>query len=343
LPVAIGKRHIGPSHPIFIAVEAGSTCNGDLKTALGMATAAKECGADAIKWQMIGPDDLMADETVQYTYDWAGGTKSENMYEMFKALTFTPAQWQEVVAHCDRIKLPWYTSVDYIAGVDLAEQLGCPMYKLSAWDCRNFPLIKRMAETGKPIQIDLGPHVEGEIVTMLNHIPHRDVVLVHATHAKVDAEFNMLAIPYLRDKFKLPVGWSAESRERTPDFLAVGLGACLIEKRISMKTTYAGHHHSKSLEPHEFEAWVDMIRMAERMMGSYDVRPSLEDLRQKSMWFTSIVVTEDILEGASIEAHMLCAKRPGHGISPLYMDRFIGKRASRLIECDEVLTWQDVS
>ena len=340
--VQIRERIIGPGQPIFIAVEAGSTCNGDLGTALAMADAAKECGADAIKWQMIGPDDLMSDKTVQYTYEWAGGTKTENMYEMFQALTFVPKEWQEVVAHCDRIKLPWYTSVDYIAGVDLAEQLGCPMYKLSAWDCRNFPLIQRMAQTGKPIQIDLGPHVEGEIVTMLNHIPHRDVVLVHATHAKVDAEFNMLAIPYLRDKFKLPVGWSAESRERTPDFLAVGLGVCLIEKRISMKTTHAGHHHSKSLEPHEFWAWVDMIRAAERMMGVYDVRPSLEDLRQKSLWFTSIVASREIKKGEIIAKEMLCAKRPGHGISPLYMDRFVGKMAANDIAKDEVFEWHRV-
>ena len=341
--IRIGDRIIGPGQPIFIAVEAGSTCNGDLGTVLAMANVAKESGADAIKWQMIGPDDLMSDKGVMYSYEWAGGTKTENMYEMFRALTFAPKEWQEVVAHCDRIKLPWYTSVDYIAGVNLAESLGCPMYKLSAWDCRNFPLIERMAETGKPIQIDLGPHAEGEIVTVLNHIPHRDVALVHATHAKVDAEFNMLAIPYLRDKFKLLVGWSAESRERTPDFLAVGLGACLIEKRISMKTTHAGHHHSMSLEPHEFGAWVDMIRMAERMMGQYDVKPSLEDLRQKSLWFTSIITNCDFKIGDVITREMLCAKRPGHGISPLYMDRFIGKVATRDMVKDEVVGWQDVS
>ena len=341
--IQLGERVIGPGHPIFIAVEAGSTCNGDLKTAMAMATAAKECGADAIKWQMIGPDDLMADKTVEYTYDWAGGSKTENMYEMFKTLTFTPGQWQEVIAHCDRLKLPWYTSVDYMAGVDLAEQLGCPMYKLSAWDCRNFPLIEYMAKTGKPIQIDLGPHIEGEIVTILNHIPHRDVILVHATHAKVDSEFNMLAILYLWEKFGLEVGWSAESRERTPDFLAVALGVSLIEKRISMKTTHAGHHHIKALEPHEFAAWVQMVRSAEAMLGQYAVRPSLEDLRQKSLWFTSIITNCDFKKGDVITRDMLCAKRPGHGISPLYMDRFIGKVATRDMAKDEVIGWQDVS
>ena len=341
--IRIGERIIGPGQPIFIAVEAGSTCNGDLGTALAMADAAKESGADAIKWQMIGPDDLMSDKSVMYIYEWAGGSKTENMYDMFCKLTFEPAQWQQIVEHCDRIKLPWYTSVDYIAGVDLAEQLGCPMYKLSAWDCRNFPLIECLAKTGKPIQIDLGPHIEGEIVTMLNHIPHRDVVLVHATHAKSDAEFNMLAIPYLRDKFTLPVGWSAESRERTPDFLAVALGVCLIEKRISLKTTHPGHHHIKALEPHEFAAWVQMVRSAEAMLGQYAVKPSLEDLRQKSLWFTSIVAQCDIKMGNAITREMLYAKRPGHGISPLYMDRFVDKLAARNIAKDEVLGWQDVS
>jgi len=97
--IHIGEREIGPGNPIFIAVEAGSTCNGDLGTAIAMANAAKESGADAIKWQMIGPDDLMSDRTVTYSYEWAGGTKTENMYEMFQALTFAPKEWQEVVAH----------------------------------------------------------------------------------------------------------------------------------------------------------------------------------------------------------------------------------------------------
>jgi len=341
--IQIGNRGIGPGHPIFIAVEAGSTCNGDLKTAMAMATAAKECGADAIKWQMICPDDLMSDKTVQYTYDWAGGTKTENMYEMFKALTFTPAQWQEIVAHCDRIKLPWYTSVDYIAGVDLSEQLGCPMYKLSSWDARNFPLIKRMAATGKPMQLDLGPVIEAEVATMLAAITHRDVLLVHCTHAKIKQEFNLRAIPYMAEKFQLSVGWSSEGRDWIPDFVAVGQGACLIEKRLTLKSTHPGHHHMKALEPHEFAAWVQMVRSAEAMLGEYAVKPSLEDLRQKSLWFTSIITNCDFKIGDVITRDMLCAKRPGHGISPLYMDRFIGKVATRDMAKDEVIGWQDVS
>ena len=268
MPVAIGKRIIGPGHPIFIAVEAGSTCNGDLKTAIDMATAAKECGADAIKWQMISPDDLMADKSVMYEYEWAGGTKSENMYQMFKKLTFKSDEWDGLIRHCKSIELPWYTSVDYIAGVDLAEELGCPMYKLSSWDARNFPLIQRMARTGKPIQIDLGPVIEAEITTMLTHIDAHSavevpsIVLVHCTHAKTPAEFNLKSIGYLKRQFGWPVGWSSDGREWIPDFIAIGQGASLIEKRISLKTTHPGHHHVKALEPHEFKAWVDMVRTA---------------------------------------------------------------------------------
>jgi len=343
--IEVGGKVIGPGHPLFIAVEVGSTCHGDLATAKKLADAAKECGADAIKWQMINPDALMADRSVMYPYEWAGGTHSENMYEMFRGLTFTLIEWGNLTDYCDSIGIPWYTSVDNLPDMETAEGLGCPMYKLSSWDARNFPLIRRMAATKKPIQIDLGPVIEAEISTILSTsgLGRESVILVHCTHAKDKHEFNMKAISYLVDRFGLPIGWSSEGRDWIPDFVAIGQGACLIEKRMTLNNRHKGHHHMKALEPHEFEAWVKMVRSADAMMGEYEVKPSLEDLRQKSLWFTSIVAAEDINQGDRITDKMLCAKRPGHGISPLYTDRFVDKIAARNIRKDEVIGWQDVS
>ena len=330
---------------VQLVAEVGTTCNGKIADALNLADVVKASGADAIKYMLIGADHFMADRSVQYTYKWAGGTKTVNMHEMFKGLEFTYDEWCRITEHCKAIGLPWYLTVDYLDGIELAEDLGCPIYKLSAWDIRNFPLIRAMAKTGKPIQIDLGPAVLGEIVTVYNEIrrlSRADVFLIHSTHSQEAADCNLHTIPFIGLHFKIPVGWSSPGKSIFPDELAVAVGACLVEKRLTLDGKADGHHNLLALEPDEFKEWVEMLRNVEGILGEDDVRPSFEDIRQKVLWFTSIVAACDIRQGETIHPALLAAKRPGHGISPLYMDRFFGKRAVRNIAANSIVDWSDV-
>lgn len=342
----IGECYIGHSSPLFLVVEAGTTCNGDVSTALKMADASKRAGADAIKYQIIGADRFMSDRSVTYSYEWAGGTRTENMHAMFKGLEFSPAEWQIISDHCASIGIVFYATVDYLEGVDLAESLDMPAYKLSSWDCRNYPLIRRMAQTGKPLFLDLGPALFAEIYTMIEEITKVcgdcPIVLMHCSHAKRSQDLNLNSIPFLRKRFAYPVGWSADGRWDTPDLVAIGAGACVLEKRLTLDKTHMGHHHVKALEPEEFKAWVERMREAHAMLGEFAVKPSLEDLAMKSLYFTSIVADRDIAEGEEIEAKALAAKRPGSGISPIYLDRFIGRRAARSIKENEIIEWNHV-
>ena len=332
--------------PIELVAEVGTTGQSSVETALKLADAVKASGADAIKWMIQDPDELMADQSVTYTYRWAGGERTENMAEMMRGLRFGKAELQRVTDHCTGIGLPWYATVDHLKGVEIGEALGCPRYKLSAWDIRNFPLIRAMAETKKPMQIDLGPSLEGEIVTVLGEIrqinPNAEIMLVHSTHSEDLREYNLWTIPYLSDVFRLQVGWSAPDRHWGPDSLAVAAGACLVEKRITLDRKQEGHHHILALEPKEFERWVRAIRTTEAQLGRFGVYLSLTDLRMKDPYFTSIHAAQDILEGETITSAILCAKRPGKGISPLYMNHFCGKQAKWTIPKDTYLRWEDV-
>jgi N-acetylneuraminate synthase/N,N'-diacetyllegionaminate synthase len=343
--VRIADRWIGGDEPIFIVVETGTTCNGSVETALRMVDAAKEVGADAIKFMIIGPEYFMSDTTVTYEYEWAGGQRSENMFEMFKGLLFSPEEWIRIRDHCREREIIFYATVDYLLGVDLAEQLEVPAYKLSSWDTRHFPLIQRMAQTGKPLEIDLGPNTLSDVEKMLQVIHNEgndQVILVHCSHAKNDADIHIRTVPYLQQVFGLPVGYSADSRDFVPDLMAVALGTNLIEKRMTLDLDYEGHHHIKALEPDEFKEYVAMIRRAEAIRGNYLLKPSAEDLRQKELYFVSLVADVDIPAGTTITRQMLACKRPGSGIAPEFIEIMVGRKAQRDIKRNELLSWDQV-
>ncbi|MCB9865196.1 MAG: N-acetylneuraminate synthase family protein [Phycisphaerales bacterium] len=343
--ITIGDRRIGPDEPIFIAVETGVTCNGDVDTALRVIDAAARAGADAVKFMIIGADHFMSDRNVTYEYEWAGGQNAENMYEMFKGLEFTRDQWERIRDHCHERGLVFYATVDYLPGVDLAEELGVPAYKLSSWDTANLPLIKKMAHTGKPLQVDTGPTTLADIDKLLTFVQAHgdsDVVLVHCSHAKTDCGQNLRSIPHLNAVFGVPVGYSADSRDEVPDLLAVALGARLLEKRVTLDKAYKGHHHIKALEPDEFAAWVATVRRAEALLGRDGVFPSAEDLRQKEMYFVSLVAEGDIPAGTVIREEMVRCKRPGTGIAPEYAPLVIGRTAQRDIAHNQLMAWNDI-
>jgi N,N'-diacetyllegionaminate synthase len=116
----------------------------------------------------------------------------------------------------------------------------------------------------------------------------------------------------------------------------------MIEKRLTLERDYPGHHHIKALEPREFKEYVTMIRRAETMLGDYAIRPSPEDLRQKDLYFVSVVAEADIPVGTKITREMLACKRPGTGIAPEFMDLLVGRVARRDIKRNELLTWEVV-
>jgi N-acetylneuraminate synthase/N,N'-diacetyllegionaminate synthase len=267
------------------------------------------------------------------------------MYEMFKGLEFSLKDWLRIRDYCQEKKIIFYATVDYIPGVELAEKFGMIAYKIGSWDATNYPLIQRIAQTGKPFQIDLGPVTISEIEKLLTIIyseGNDQVLLLHCSHAKTDDAINIRSIPYLKKVFDVPVGYSADSRDFVPDLAAVALGANIIEKRLTLNSSYLGHHHIKALEPKELKEYVTMIRHAEALLGAYSVKPSAEDLRQKSLYFVSVVADVDIPAGTTITSEMITCKRPGIGIAPEFLSIIVGRKAQRNIKRNELLSWDSV-
>jgi len=340
----IGGNEIGKGNPIYIVVETGVTACGCLETAKELIYEAKVAEANAVKFQTIDCEGFMSDKSVKYRYETSSGIQEENMFEMLKKHQFSPLELIELSRYAKSIGITFYLSVDSLRSVQWAEDANVSAYKIGSWDLRNYPLLEAVAKTGKPIQIDLGPAIMGEVVQILEFLEKHgatEVMLVYCSHASSVEKINLNSIPYLKEMLGIPVGYSADSRDAKVDVMAVALGAELMEKRMTMNRDTVGHHHSKALDPIEFRKWVKNIRQAELVMGEKALKPSIEDLSMKCLYLTSIVADCNISEGEVITKDMLCAKRPGTGVSPLYMGQMIGKRVNRDIAKNEVITWDD--
>lgn len=343
--VKIGNRWLGEGHPLFIVVEVGTTSNGDLPTALALIDAAKDAGADAVKFQIIGPEYFMSDKGVSYEYECEDGRRSENMYEMFKKLTYSREDWLKIRDHAKKRDIIFYATLDYVEGIPLAEELDLAAYKLSSWDALNIPLIQAMARTGRPIQIDTGPVTLGELDLLVDTIKaegNDKIIIVHCSHSDRDDEVGLKAIPFLQKGLHYPVGFSADSRDFIPDIIAATLGCDLIEKRLTMDRKFPGHHHVKAVEPHELKDYISMIHRVRLLMGKEGVHPSSEDRRQRQLYYVSLVARRNLERGSQLSADDITCKRPGTGISPVHLPLVVGRKLQRDIQKDELISWSDL-
>lgn len=344
--IRVGARRVGPSEPIFICVETGVTHGGDLTAAKRLVDAAKAGGADAVKFQVIGAEAIMSDRSVVYSYETTRGTCRENMFEMFKKLEFTRAQWRELRDYAAKRDIIFFATTDYEEGVELLEELDVPAYKACSWDMTHLSLLRRMARTGRPVICDTGPTTLADLLKVVEVVCGEErnpqIAFLHATHSSEPADVNMLSISYMREVFRKPVGFSSLGRDSDLDCMAVGLGADIIEKRLTLSRDAGGHHHILSLEPEELATWVTRMRRLEAATGVPGVRPSAEDLRQSRLYWRSLVAGRNLPAGTVLTAAMLSCKRPGHGLVPELLPMVVGRTLRRALKADDLLSWEDV-
>jgi N-acetylneuraminate synthase/N,N'-diacetyllegionaminate synthase len=343
--ITIGSRTIAPGAPVYVIAETGVTCNYDVAITRDLIDTVKDAGADAIKFILWFPDEIMSDRTIPYSYETVDGPRSENMYEMLQKLRFTFDQWVEVKRYADSRGVTLFATVNSPSGIEWAEKLGLDAYKLSSWDYNYTPLWRRIARLGKPMVIDTGPVNTAEVAAALRLMEEEgndQAILVHCPHAETPDEVNMRSVPYMARAFNTLVGFSSKGQESETDIMAVSLGAVVLEKRLTMSRRLPGHHHVLSLEPKEFAAYVKTIRDVQRSLGTYDLRPSRVDLAERKRWFRHLVAARDLPKGTRLTEDMLEGKRPEAGVSPEHLERFVGRVLRRDLRENEAIGWDDV-
>ena len=342
--IQVRKKKIGNSYPVYIIAELSANHNQDFNVAVNLIRAAKDSGADAIKLQTYTPDTLTINCNNNY-FKIGKGTQWEgkNLYSLYKE-AYTPWEWQP-----DLKNIAYDLGMDFFStpfdhsSVDFLESLDVPAYKVASFEIVDIPLIEKIAQTGKPVILSTGMASLAEIEEAVNVIRNKgndQIALLKCTSAypALPEDMNLKTIPDMVKKFNIPVGISDHTLGTTIPITAVALGACIVEKHLTLSRNNPGPDSSFSLEPHEFRSMVEAIRETEKALGT--VNYSVTEHEKASIVFRrSLFAVEDIAEGEMLSENNIRSIRPGYGLHPKYFHAIIGKRAKEKICRGTPLHW----
>jgi N-acetylneuraminate synthase/N,N'-diacetyllegionaminate synthase len=331
--ISVGGKHIGEKEPCFIIAEAGSNHDGSLEQAKELVDVAVTAKADAVKFQLFKAESLSADKKTQ---------------EILKNLEFRRDWLKELNVHAKRKGILFLATPFDIEAVDLLDHINTPAFKIASGDLINLPLIKYIAEKGKPIILSVGLGSLDEIRAALDVIystENENIALLHcvASYPTKPEDVNLKVIKTLKQKFQVPVGFSDHTMEVSIPIGAVALGANIIEKHFTLDRKLEGPDHPYALEPEELKIMVKGIRDVEKALGS-EIKIVVDSERQGLMdGRRSIFAKVNISKGTTITKDMLSILRPAIGIAPKYMDKIVGKKVKKDIKAYEPITWDKVN
>jgi N-acetylneuraminate synthase len=353
---------------VFIIAEAGVNHNGSLDMALRLIDAAKEAGADAVKFQTFKSEAVISLDAPKAEYQKTTTGTSESQLDMVRKLELSAQDHEELLQHCkDKDILFLSTPFDEQSADLLVHQLKVPQLKVPSGELTNAPFLLKIASYGLPVIVSSGMSTLGEIelalgvlafgFLKLQHKPDENafrdafasdagqailkekITLLQCTteYPAAFSQVNLKVMDTLHAAFELPVGLSDHTPGYAIPLAAVARGAVLIEKHFTLDRNLPGPDHMASLEPHELKAMVDGIRQVSVAIGSGCKRPAQDEIGNRTIARRSLVAKQAIKKGEIWNESNLTCKRPGDGVSPYRYWDFIGQPANRDYRIDEKL------
>ncbi len=342
--IEIGTRRIDTYNPVYIVAEMSANHNQDFEQAVRLLHAAKAAGADAIKLQTYTPD-TMTISSDNKCFQIGKGTiwEGRNLYDLYGE-AYTPWEWQPKLKDiADDVGIDLFSTPFDATAVDFLEGMDVPAYKIASFEVVDIPLIRRIAQTGKPIIMSTGMATLAELdeaVRSIRDAGGGQLALLKCTSAypAQPDEMNLRTIPHMAQAFGLPTGLSDHTLDIAVPVAAVALGACIVEKHFTLSRDIPGPDSAFSLEPDELKAMVDAIRTAEKALG--EIHYGVSEHEAKSRVFRrSLFVVKDIKTGKVFTEENVRSIRPGHGLSPKYLEDVLGRRAAQDIARGTPLAW----
>jgi pseudaminic acid synthase len=335
--IHIGKRVIGSGQPVYIVAELSANHNQDFDQAVKLIHSAKEAGVDAIKVQTFTADTMTLKSDKEYFKikegtPWSGRT----LYDLYREASM-PWEWQpklKIIAN--DLGLDFFSTSFDFSSLDFLEDLNVPVHKVASFELVDIPLIKAIAKTKKPLFISTGMATLEEIseaVSAAREAGATEIVLLKCTssYPACSNEMNLRVIPYLAKTFEVPVGLSDHSLNPEVSVASIALGACIIEKHLTLSRNIPGPDSGFSLEPAEFKKLIENLRLVESSLGSEVC--CTQDCEKSSRPFRrSIFVVKDMKTGDIFTPDNLRSIRPAYGLSPKYLKDCYGKRAAKNID-----------
>jgi sialic acid synthase SpsE len=255
--------------------------------------------------------------------------------------------YMEIIDYCKKKKITFLCTPWDMPSVDFLEELDIVAYKISSGDMTNFPLIKYVSKTRKPMIISTGMSKIEEIEKMVSFVKEQNIpfVILHAnsTYPSPIESLDLNLIPEFRKKFDLLVGFSGHEIGIIGSITAANMGAVIIERHITLDKTMKGLDHSSSLEPNEFKEMVSLIRLSEKAKGKPIKKMTRAEVLQREVVSKSIVCVLDICKDEIFSDKNIEAKGPEKGLSAQYFFDIIGKKSPRDIKCGEYVLEEDMN
>lgn len=341
--INIDRRIIGLGYPAYIIAELSANHQQQFDEAVKLVTLAKEAGADAVKLQTYTPDTLtIKSNRPEFKIDgtlWNGKTL-HNLYEE----AYTPWDWQpELKNIADSLGIALFSSAFDTTAVDFLEKMNVPAYKVASFELVDTPLIKYIASKGKPVIMSTGmatlSEIEEAVVTARSGGTSQVALLkCTSSYPALPEEMNLRTIPHLAQAFNVPVGLSDHTLGTAIPVTAVALGACIVEKHFTLSRSNQTPDSAFSLEPDEFKAMVDAVRIAEKALGEVRYDVSEEEVKSRVLR-RSLFAVKNIKAGEKFTSNNVRSIRPGYGLHPRYINQILGKKSVIEIKKGSPLSW----
>ncbi len=342
--IRIANRTLGSGQPVYLVAELSANHNGHLDRALALIRAAREAGADAVKIQTYTADTITLKASGE-CFTVAGGTPwdGRTLHDLYQEAA-TPWEWYpDLAAEAAAQGLALFSSPFDATAIDFLEMQGVPAYKLASFELVDLPLIRRIAATGKPMMLSTGMATLGEIeeaVLTARAAGAAEILLLKCTSAypAPPAEIHLRTLPHLAQAFDVPVGLSDHTLSTAVPIAAVALGACLIEKHLTLLRAEGGVDAAFSLEPVEFRAMAEAIRTTEQALGTVRYARTASEERNR-VFRRSLFVVQSVRTGEPFTTDNVRSIRPSHGLHTRYLEDILGHTAAQNIAPGTPLAW----
>ena len=329
----------------LIIAEAGVNHNGSMETAGQLIETAAEAGADLVKFQTFSADRLVTSSASKADYQLETTSTNESQHEMIRKLELSREMHEELIAHCKKCGVGFFSTGFDPQSVDLLAELGLDRFKIPSGEINNLTYLRHIGQYRKPVILSTGMARLGEIEAALEVLeasgtPRERVTVLHCNteYPTPMADVNLKAMLAIRDALGVQVGYSDHTLGIEVPIATVAMGATIIEKHFTLDRNLPGPDHRASLEPDELKAMVQAIRNIElALSGDGLKRPSSSESKNLKIVRKSLVALIPIKAGEPFTEANLGVKRPGSGISPMRWDEFIGRPANRDYQEEELI------
>lgn len=329
--ITIDNRKIGPDYPPYIIAELSANHNGDIERAYRIMEAAKKAGADAIKLQTYTHETITMDCDSEDFQIHGGLWDGQSLYQLYKN-AHMPWDWhQPLFAKAKELGITIFSSPFDSSAVNLLEDLEAPAYKIASFELVDLPLIKRVAQTGKPMIMSTGMANQQEIQEAIDCARNngcKELIVLHCVsgYPAPAEQYNLRTLVDIANRYQVLTGLSDHTIDNATAVTSIALGACLIEKHVTLDRSGGGPDDSFSLEPKELTQLCKDSKTAWLALGNVNYERT-EAEKGNVKFRRSLYVVKEIKRGQKLTEDNIRSIRPGFGLAPKYYDLVLNKTA----------------